>query len=179
LPTNDHPSGVQEHVHASLKEGEDSVMTVRFRHEGVIADKLEEATRALGLFVEAKAIFQKRVEVLQARDIGREDLQRFWLDVYSKTLGEMPAIPLTEEEHAQVKRAQRILGQWAVNFDQEQMAHGANRWTALNAATAWFDHQRSVRAPSDSLRRDHRAFNNWWGDTAAAKAKILGMALTR
>lgn len=165
-------------LHASLAEGERSGMVVRFRHEGEVADKLEEAKRAVGLFVQARGTFQQQVRTLQAKDMGREDLQRFWMEVYTAAVDEVPAHPANEEERKQVQRCQQVLARWAHNFDQDRQMTGlgANAWTALNAATTWFDHQKAVRAPNDAVRADSRAFNNWWGDAAVAKARVLGVA---
>jgi phage/plasmid-like protein (TIGR03299 family) len=166
-------------LHASLRQGEQSTLTVRFRHEGQVVDKLEAAKRALGLFTEARASFQEQAHTLQARQMTREDLQRFWLEVYKQTLGEIPKNPATEEEQTRQQRAQRILGKWAFNFDQELGSIGATRWAAFNAVSRWLDHDRPVRAPSDAMRRDNRMFNNWWGDSAAAKTKALAIAIER
>jgi hypothetical protein len=73
------------------------------------------------------------------------------------------------------------VARWALNFDldRQMTGLGANAWTALNAATTWFDHQKVVRAPNDAVRADNRAFNNWWGDAAIAKTRTLSMALSR
>lgn len=166
-------------LHASLRQGEQSSLTVRFRHEGQIADKLAEAKRALGLFTEARTSFQEQAKTLQARQMNREELQRFWLDVYTQTLGDIPKNPATEEEQQRQQRAQKTLARWAFHFDQEVGSIGATRWAAFNAVSRWFDHERPVRAPNEALRRDNRMFNNWWGDSASAKVKTLALALER
>jgi phage/plasmid-like protein (TIGR03299 family) len=166
-------------LHASLRQGEQSALTVRFRHEGVIADKLQEAKRALGVFTQARASFQQQAAALQAKTMTREDLQRFWLEVYATTLGDIPAHPVTPEEQQRERRAQKTLARWAHHFDHEHGRIGATRWAAFNAVSHWFDHERTVRAPSEALRRDSRTFNNWWGDTALAKQRALAIALER
>ncbi|HZW07276.1 MAG TPA: DUF932 domain-containing protein [Phycisphaerales bacterium] len=168
-------------LHASLAEGDRSALTIRFRHEGEIADKLEEAKRALGQFGLAREQFQRQAQALQAKDMSREELQRFWLDVYTAAVDDVPAHPVNEEERKRVQRCQQVLARWAHNFDQDRQMTGlgANAWTAMNAVTHWFDHQKAVRAPNDAVCADNRAFNNWWGETAVAKAKVLGMALSR
>ena len=168
-------------LHASLKEGERSSLTVRFRHEGQIADKLDDARRALGLFQQARAEFENQARTLSAKDMSRDDLQRYWLDVYTATLEPIPSHPVTTAEQRQAKQARERLAQWASNFDRDRARLGgsASAWTALNAVSEWFDHQRPVRAPSESVRADQRLLGNWWGEAAIAKAKAMQMALAR
>jgi phage/plasmid-like protein (TIGR03299 family) len=168
-------------LHASLKHGERSAMTVRFRHEGVIADKLDDARRALGLFQSARASFAQQAEMLHAKALSREDLQRYWLEVYTATVEPIPAHPVTSQEQRAAKAAQDRLATWALNFDRDRARTGgpASAWAALNAVTEWFDHQRPVRAPSEAIRADSRLLGNWWGDPAVAKVKAMEMALSR
>ncbi|MBS0196241.1 MAG: DUF932 domain-containing protein [Planctomycetes bacterium] len=168
-------------LHASLKEGERSSMTVRFRHEGQIADKLDDARKALGLFESARAAFEQQSKALSVKEMSREDLQRYWLEVYAATLEPIPAHPATPHENRQVKQAKERLSMWAMNFDRDRDRTGspASAWTALNAVTEWFDHQRQVRAASEPVRKDQRVLGNWWGDAAIAKARAMEMALSR
>ncbi|MEK6703195.1 MAG: DUF932 domain-containing protein [Planctomycetota bacterium] len=168
-------------LHASLKEGERSSMTVRFRHEGQIADKLEDARRALGLFEAARSEFEKQSLSLNGKEMSREDLQRYWVEVYAATLEPIPLHPTTAHEQRQAKQAKERLSMWAMNFDRdrERIGASATAWTALNAVTEWFDHQRPVRAANEPVRRDQRLQGNWWGDAAIAKAKAMELALTR
>jgi phage/plasmid-like protein (TIGR03299 family) len=168
-------------LHASLRQGERSALTVRFRHEGIIADKLDDARRALGIFTAAREQFARQAEYLQGKAMNREELQRFWLDVYAATMEPIPAHPTTQQEERAVRQAQQRLAQWASNFDQDRArVHGpASAWTALNAVTKWFDHERPVRAPSEGARHDSRIYNNLWGESSLAKVKAMELALSR
>lgn len=65
------------------------------------------------------------------------------------------------------------------NKDLEKLGTPAFVWTALNAVTQWFDHQRTLRGLNDRSRLDQRVMGNWWGDAAIAKAKAIEMALSR
>lgn len=168
-------------LHASLKEGERSGLTVRFRHEGVIADKLDDARRALGIFQSARTRFEQQAKYLNGKDMSREELQRFWLEVYSTTLEPIPSNPTTSAEHRQVKLAYDRLHVWGNNFDRdrERSGNGPTAWSALQSVTEWFDHQRTVRGADDQGRSDQRLQGNWWGDAAVAKAKAMELALSR
>lgn len=158
-------------LHTSLRAGKRSSLAVRFRHEGTIADKLADAKRALGLFDAARKQFAEQAATLNAQSMNRDELQRFWLDVYSATLEPIPSHPTTSREKRQVAQAQVRLGQWAANFDRDRERTGnpASAWAALNAVTEWFDHQRMVRASDQRLKADQRLMGSWWGDAAVAK----------
>lgn len=168
-------------LHASLAQGENSATTVRFRHEGAISDKLEDARRALGIFGKACEEFSRQAQVLSAKSMSREDLQRFWLEVYSATVDEIPVHPTTTGDIRRAENAKRILARWATNFDvdRSQTLHSPSAWVALNAATQWFDSQRPVRASTDTARQDNKVFSQLWGLSAVAKSKALTMALDR
>lgn len=168
-------------LHASLKEGERSQLAVRFRHEGEITDKLDDARRALGLFEAARSQFERQAQTLNAKELSREELQRYWLEVYAATLEPVPTHPTTSPEIRQAKLAKERLAQWAANFDmdRERIGSGATAWTALNAVTQWFDHGRRIRGTDDRSRCDQRQMGNWWGDAAFAKAKAMDLALSR
>ncbi|MFN0011733.1 MAG: DUF932 domain-containing protein [Phycisphaerales bacterium] len=168
-------------LHASLKQGENAATTVRFRHEGSIADKLEDARRALGLFAEARDSFAKQSQALNGREMAREDLQRFWLEVYAATVDEIPKNATTTGDRRRVDHAREILSKWAMNFDldRSRTGHPAAAWTALNAVTQWFDHQRPVRATNEVARQENRLYGRLWGTAAAAKAKAMQMVIAR
>jgi len=168
-------------LHASLAQGANATTTVRFRHEGAIGDKLEDARRALGVFTSAREEFARQAEVLAAKSMSREELQRFWLEVYTATVDEIPANPTTTAEHRRVESARYTLSRWASNFDRDraQTLHTASAWCAVNAVTEWFDHQRPVRAASEVSRNDNRTHSRLWGVGAAAKSKLLEIARGR
>lgn len=84
--------------HANVKQGEQAITTVRFRHEGAIGDKFDDAKRALGLFAKAREGFEQQSHALNAKTMKREELLAYWLEVYTDTLDEIPANPVTTEE---------------------------------------------------------------------------------
>lgn len=113
--------------------------------------------------------------------MSRDDLQRFWLDVYAATLDENPSNPTTTAEYRRVSQAKETLARWATNVDvdRSRTGHPPTGWTALNAITEYFDHQRPVRALSESARAENRLYSRLWGTASAAKAIALKMALSR
>lgn len=152
---------------------------IRFSHEGDIRTKLAEAKNAIGVLSASTANFRKQVSALVARDMSREDLQRFWVDVYSDIEAPIPTNPTTADEREQVRDARATLSQWASNFDKDRQSvgGGANAWSALNAVTEWFDHQRTVRAKDEAARVDARIYNKLWGVGSENKGKALDKAL--
>lgn len=168
-------------LHASLAQGQNAATTVRFRHEGAIADKLDDAKRALGLFKDAREAFEIQANALNAKAMNREELQRFWLEVFAATVDEIPQHPTTTGDIRRTEHAKQVLSTWANNFDRDRAktGHGATAWTALNAVTEWFDHQRPTRAATPDARAESRTFSKLWGSAAEAKAKSLLAALGR
>jgi phage/plasmid-like protein (TIGR03299 family) len=166
-------------LHASLSHSAGT--RVHFRHEGQVASKLEDARRALTIYKKSMTTFTAQAQALVAAEMSRDDLQRFWLEVYAATQHPIPLHPSTKKEIRDVETAKEVLATWAQNFDQDrqQTRHGASRWVAVNAVTHWFDHQRPTRARSDQHRTENRVASNWWGTSAAAKARTLAMALQR
>ncbi len=152
---------------------------IRFSHEGDIRTKLNEAKAAIGVLSASTDNFRKQVAALVARDMSREDLQRFWVDVYSELEAPIPTNPTNADEREQVRDARATLSQWAGNFDRDRQSvgGGANAWSALNAITEWFDHQRTVRAKDDAARVDARIYNKLWGVGSENKGKALDKAL--
>lgn len=155
--------------------------TVRFRHEGDMSGKLDEAKRALGLLNAARDEVAKALTSLDAKQMTREDLQRFWVDVYTQTIEPIPAHPTTPAETKKAHHAKEVLATWASNFDRDRArVHAtANGWIGLNAVTEWFDHQRKVRGADTASRSENRTFSNLWGTAAVAKRKALELALSR
>lgn len=168
-------------LHASLRQGESARTAIRFRHEGVIADKLGEVKHALGIFSQARTEFEARAQHLNAKEMTRAELQRFWLEVYTTAIDEVPANPVTSKEIEKVEQCRRVLAQWAANFDKDRarLQLPASAWVGLNAVTEWLDHSRTVRATDDSARKDNRVLSNWWGPSAAVKSKAMELALSR
>lgn len=164
-------------LHMAL--GSASTRTIRLKHIGDMSAKIDAARQALWLFTRQREEFTKAASALNAREMAREDLQRFWVDVYSECVKPIPASPTTSAEREMVAESRRVLSQWASNFDADRRkVHGAaSAWTALNAATQWMDHQRTVRGNDDAARRDARMYANVWGLSADMKGTALRKAL--
>jgi phage/plasmid-like protein (TIGR03299 family) len=159
-------------LHLALRKGDASRTTIRFRHEGQIGEKLEDVKRALGIFTDARERFEEQSNALNAKEMSRTDLQRFWMEVYSTTLDEIPATPTTSKEIERAENCRKVLGQWAANFDKDRarLSLPPSAWVGLNAVTEWFDHQKVVRAADDGTRKDNRVLPNWWGSGAVELA---------
>lgn len=160
-------------LHMSLGRGK--ATAVRFKHEGDVASKLDEARRALKLFHATGKEFAETARNLSARTMSRDELQRFYLDVYSAVEEPLPAAPKTDRERRAVRDAHQVIGQWARNFDRERSLAGETAWNALNSVTRWVDHQRNYRA-APAAKREARIYGAIWGTGAEQKATVATMA---
>jgi len=135
------------------------------RHEGDMMSKVHDIQVALGLVQKTLTEAHDEASMLNAKEMTREQLQRFWLDVYSRAEGEIPAAPTTDAEVRAKEKAESALAMWGMNFDRDRQVtgNGATAWTALNSVTEWYDHQRSVKGRDDRNRQDNRIISNMWG----------------
>lgn len=163
-------------LHAAMS---DRARAVKFRHEGDITDKLDAARRALGVFAKVRDGFADQVKALNARSMSRDELQRFWIEVYSETVEPIPANPATKAEREAAADARAVLLKWGSNFDRDRQRceSPASAWTALNAVTEWFDHQKMVKGKDDRAREQNRLYAKWWGEAAESKGTALKAAL--
>jgi phage/plasmid-like protein (TIGR03299 family) len=152
---------------------------IRFRHTGSISDKMEDARIALGLFSAHRETYANQSRALNAHLMSREDLQRFYLDVYSSTIQPIPSAPTSPAEKDIVEDATDTISQWCTNFDIDRnlTSGAASAWTALQSITQWSDHQRRTRGANDASRHQARLSSNLWGISAAFKSQAQSMAL--
>lgn len=164
-------------LHMAL--GKRTAGTVRFRHEGNVADKLTQARAALNLFGQSRSAFADQARALVSRSMTRDDLQAFFTDVYQAAEEvTIPTNPRTKAEEKVRADAATTIAAWAQNFDHENRADlsGASAWTAMNAVTRWVDHQRNYRA-SAANKRDARIYGAMWGSGVDYKTTAFKHAL--
>lgn len=153
------------------------VFTVR--HVGNMQQKLNEAKRVLGIFTQQRDTFADAVATLNAREMNKTDLQRFFVDVYTQTIEAIPDAPKTEKDRKRRSDALEAIGTWVTNFDKDRQrtGGGATAWTAANAVTEWFDHQKMVRGKDDTARKENRVYASLWGQSAGDKVGVFKAAL--
>jgi len=152
---------------------------ITIRHEGDMASKVNEAKVALGLMAETTQDAAAEDLALDARTMSTEDVQRFFLEVYSRTESPIPEKPETDAQEKAKAKAVEVIAEWGRLFDEDRQrnAGGATAWTALNAVTEWYDHYRAVKGKGDEARSDNRLYSRLWGLGADRKEEARQVAL--
>jgi phage/plasmid-like protein (TIGR03299 family) len=151
----------------------------RIRHSANMRDRIEQAKEALRLAERTGTTMRKTIERLAAVPMDAEDRRVFFLKVYEATHGIIPARPSTESEEKAQARALQTVAEWVANLDSARNSGTGTEgsvWHALNAATEWSDHKRTVRK-AEETERSARAASNLFGTSAAFKAKALELAV--
>lgn len=147
------------------------------RHSGDVAGKVSEIRRSLERFGKASEDLRERSGTLAAADVTRDSVREFWLDVYQRQEGAIPANPTTKSEHRKREKALDAVAAMGRRFDRERDTSGSNAWTALNAYTGWAQHDRYVKAADDRSRKARRVERALLGESAAMSAEAMGSAL--
>lgn len=112
-------------------------------HLGSITDKLEDAKTALGLYGRAMEATREMIDSIAAKNVKREDVQRFFLECYVRDFGAIPVNPKTAHEEKARTRSQEAFVQFSARFDAEKKLAGATAWNAFNAYTGWSQNDRT------------------------------------
>lgn len=161
----------------SLRNGTKAQITIR--HEGKLEDKLAEARLALALARDTVKAEAAEAKALDSRQMTREELQRFFLEVYSVIESPIPAETKTEAQVKAKAKATEVIADWSRLFDQDRSRTGgsASAWTAFNAVTEWCDHERMVKGKNDADRKENRVFSNLFGMSNDRKLQVRERAL--
>ena len=149
------------------------------RHEGKLESKIGDLRNALGLMGAETRAEAAEAMALNAREMKTEDVQRFFLEVYSRAVAPIPAKPETESEQKARDKALDVISEWGQLFDADRArtGNGATAWTAFNAVTEWYDHRSPVKGKNDAARRDNATYAALWGTAADRKATAREVAL--
>lgn len=146
------------------------------RHSGDIKSKVNQAKQALQLYGRGLEATRGLASTLAARDVTRDEIQSFWLDVYQHIQAPVPKNPKTAGEKAQRTRAMEAMQSMAERFDRERSVAGSNAWNALNAFTGWTQHDRNVQGKTDAARTEQRVKNRLLGNAATQTHQALQLA---
>jgi phage/plasmid-like protein (TIGR03299 family) len=166
-------------LHMAMANGSKNMF--RFTHQGDMQDKLSQATEALGFFRETGRFFKDNVSRLVATDWDKEQIQRFWLDVYQDLNKETVVLPSkfkTDEDENIYKRAVSAISTWSTTFDNEMQELNVNRpnaWIAANAVTNYLQFNESKKGRKTSS--DSRVDNNLFGKNASNSITVMKKAL--
>jgi phage/plasmid-like protein (TIGR03299 family) len=174
LLANGHDGGLAFHVRPtsirvvckntlSMSMGEKLEMAVRFRHEGDMKAKLDEAKRVLGMFDRTTEVFREKVQYLSDKDVSRETLNEFFMQAYSEAYEQIPVNPTTAKQREAREQAFYTMYQWNRKFQIDSEKFGSSMWTALNAATDWMQHDDKVRGKDAATREQNRLKSQIFG----------------
>lgn len=110
-------------------------------HTATIMDRVEEAKAALKLYNRAVNDTRMIIDQLAAKDVSRADVQRFFLECYTKDFGPFADNPQTKVEQNTRNRAMDACAAVFSRFDQELSICGPTAWNALNSYTQWSQHR--------------------------------------
>lgn len=150
---------------------------IRFRHEGKIEDKIQQARVALGLALRETAQFEEQVQALANVDLSVGQQRGFMELVYDRTFGDPMKADAEAQEKLLLKKSE-LCEKWMANMeDEKQLVAGiqGTAWAALNAVTQWHDHERGrFKSIRESGARVH---SNLFGTSHRDKGKVLRTAM--
>jgi phage/plasmid-like protein (TIGR03299 family) len=114
---------------------------IGFAHIGDVDAKVAAAKEALGLYGHALDGTRQVIDHLAATDVTREQVQRFFLECYTRDFGAIPVNPITNSEDRKKTKAQDAFLKFATRFDQDRAVAGTTAWNAVNSYTGWLQHE--------------------------------------
>jgi len=136
---------------------------IAIRHTGSIMERVEEARKALRHYGEVLEQNKSVINSLVAKDVSREDVERFFLESYTADFGDIPANTKTAVEENRRDRAMSAYGSFSKRFDDERAIAGANYWNAFNAYSGLIQHDKKARGKDDITRVTKRVDSNLFG----------------
>ena len=147
-------------------------------HTENIAQRIEEAKAALQLYGRAISETRQVIDQLAAKDVGREDIQRFFLECYTREFGSIPVNPKDKVEQNRRDRAMDACNSVFERFDREQHLTGATAWGAFSSWTGWLQNDRKVRINDPDKARDRMHESKLFGANADRAHSALSAALS-
>lgn len=142
-------------------------------HLGNVQEKIEQAKAALGLYGKSLAETRAMIDQAAARSLKEEQVQRFFLECYTRDFGAIADKPKNAQEEKARTRALDACQKYLGRFEQEKGLAGATAWNAFNAYTGWSQNDRSFwkdQAKEADRRVDSKLFGK---DTERAVETLL------
>ena len=148
------------------------------RHCGTLAERVEEAKKALGLYVSAIDESTDLIDQAAAKDVSSEMVQQFFLESYTKHFGSIPGNPETAAEQRLRDKAITAQGVFQARWDQEEQSIGASAWAMLNAYTGYLQHDITSRLKDEQRARDVQVHSQLFATNASRSLDAWRLALT-
>jgi phage/plasmid-like protein (TIGR03299 family) len=177
-------------LHMVIPQGDFSTRpesaAITIRHSGKIADKLEQAKRALAYYGDTLRRNRELFEAMQARRIDRTQAVKLFADTYS-AFWEVATADDFRSADAKVKRTAELrrdrmqlasdafMQRWA--DEQSALGIGSTVWSAFNAMTGFVQHDKAARGADDAARVERRMESNLFGVNARRTHEVLATSL--
>ena len=150
----------------------------RITHKGnTMEDKKNAMRDALRQFKASGSFFRETVNDLSRAELNKEEIQRFWLDVWGIIETPIVSNPRTEAEKDNYDNAVKAVASWSETFDRErdETSSAASVWMAANAVTKNIQWRVSNRGRKASA--ENRAWDNLVGLNQDNTMKVFRHAL--
>lgn len=147
-------------------------------HTSTIMDRVEEAKAALQLYNKTLEQNRELIDHLAAKDVGREDVQRFFLECYTRDFGAFPANPTNKVEANCRERAMDACNAVFQTFDAERELCGTTAWNVLNSYTRWEQWDRYLRGNDPVHVAERRVESKLFGVGSDRAIAALSTALS-
>ena len=147
------------------------------RHTKNIAERLEEAKRALGLYNRAITEMRSVIDEMARKEVVRSQLVEYFQANYERDFNEIPTNPTDKKEERRRDRAQSAMASFMRRFDDEAKVAGTTAWNAFNAYSGLVQHDLKARGKSDEDRITRRVESNLFGLNAQRTHHAFAQAL--
>lgn len=163
-------------THAQRQGKRHEISHYSIRHVGELEQRVEAAREAIGLVLKGFDSYietgSRLAEVKVAAKQDGEKVQAFMKAIFPKELSK-------EQPSTRIQNiVERIMKNWLEDPRQTKI-EGANgtAWGLLNAATQYFDHDRTTKTGDDeTARNENLTHGSWFGEPAKAKARAFEAA---
>jgi len=141
------------------------------RHTGEIMSRVDDARDQLIKYMSGLGKFNEACQHLRRCHMNREQVQKFFLDMYTRCVEPVPVELKTEEDDRARCRAMDAVMQISRNFDHDLITSGNTYWNAFNASSQWLQNR------NKSKNEDTLTFNKVMGAANDNTTKAFNLAL--
>jgi phage/plasmid-like protein (TIGR03299 family) len=145
-------------------------------HLGDVKQKVEQAKAALELYGKTLDSTRELIDAAAARNVKAEDVQKFFLECYTRDFGGIPTNPKDATEERARTKAQEACSKVFARFDAEKSLAGATAWNAFNAYTGWSQNDRTFWK-DPAAEHDRKVHSKLFGQDADRAVQTLVAAL--
>ena len=156
------------------------------RHTPNVDERLKQLLATLDKTSESLEIMRKDSCRLNSVGLDKSQTQTYFINAYQEVFKTkqdrypLPVNPVTDRENRMFERAMNTINSWALLQEEELETHSLDRtaWTAYNAVSKWFDHEKKIKkVKGESSTEDRRIKTNLFGRSARSKQAAFNVAL--